>query len=59
MIGLKIAEGASEQEALAAVRSELAQPDLNPEQDYIASKNTLVRPVSTFDRSVVTRAVRY
>lgn len=42
MIGLKMAEGASEQEALAEVRSELAQPDLDPEQDYIASKKILL-----------------
>ena len=42
MIGLKMAEGATEEEALAAVRKELAQPELDPKQDYIASDNTLL-----------------
>lgn len=42
LIGLKMAEGATAEEALAVVRSELALPDLSPEQDYIAEKNTLL-----------------
>ncbi|WED29969.1 pullulanase-type alpha-1,6-glucosidase [Vibrio sp. DW001] len=42
MLSLKIAQGATEEEALTQIREELAIPDLDPKQNYIADEITVV-----------------